>query len=73
VLLADPDHDDDHDDARRFVIAAFGQVDLWDAEDLAAHLALPRAAVAQVLDELARDGILRRHPEGYAVVGAEIA
>jgi hypothetical protein len=29
--------------------------------------------VTRVMDELAREGILRRHPDGYAVVGAEIA
>jgi DNA-binding IclR family transcriptional regulator len=69
MLLTDPDRDD----VRRAVLAAFGPVDLWDAEDLAAQLALPRTTVSQVMDELERDGILRRHPDGYAVVGAEIA
>ena len=67
MLLADPDRDD----VRRAVLSAFGPVDLWDAEDLAARLALPRATVARVMDELDHEGILRRHPDGYAVVGAE--
>ncbi len=69
MLLTDPDHDD----VRRAVLSAFGPVDLWDADDLAAHLALPRTTVARVMSELEAEGILRLHADGYAVVGADIA
>jgi DNA-binding IclR family transcriptional regulator len=65
---------DPTDDAvRRDVLAAFGPFDLWDADDLAARLALPRSTVGRAIDGLVRDGYLRQHPDGYAAVGAEIA
>jgi DNA-binding IclR family transcriptional regulator len=69
VIPADPT-----DDAvRRSVLAAFGPFDLWDADDVAMRLALPRSAVARAIEGLVRDGYLRPHPDGFAVVGAEIA
>lgn len=61
------------DALRRDVLATFGPFDLWDADDVAQRLALPRSAVARAIDGLVRDGHLRPHPDGFAVVGAEIA
>jgi DNA-binding IclR family transcriptional regulator len=68
--LIDPSDDVD---VRRAVLGAFGPFDLWDADDLAGRLTLPRSAVTRAISELVRDGQLREHPDGFAVVGAEIA
>lgn len=69
MLLTDPDHDE----VRGTVLDAFGPFDLWDADDLAGRLALPRSTIARAIDDLIADGLLRRHPDGYALVGADIA
>lgn len=72
--MIDPTLDPDRADARRAVVAAFGPLDLWDAHDLAANLALPRSTVERLLGELERDGVIRRDPDGaFVLVGAETA